>query len=303
METITVDSSLCVRCGLCVRDCPMGILALPPDGQVPRCVAPSCIACNHCVCVCPTGALRLKGLRDESVVAKSASPASREQVAALVRERRSVRQFRPEPLPHSVIRDLLATSCSAPTGGNMRPVSYVVVEKPELLSEMRDLCCEALRKVAAADPIIRPKLEAMLGAVKAGHDVVLRGVPQLLVAYAPSGEHTGGMADIDLAIALTTAELVAASMGLGTCWNGFIMLSYNTSPAMQEARLRLQCFGSLWSPRLTSAGSALCLLCALQLFERLGVPRGSRIEVLMIGTPAVQYTRAVVRDPPPIVFN
>eukprot|EP00727_Mastigamoeba_balamuthi_P008275 m51a1_g407 hypothetical protein (261) ;mRNA; f:738293-739375 len=260
MDTIAVDSSLCVRCGLCVRDCPMGIIALPPDGQVPRCVAPSCIACDHCVCVCPTGALRLKGLRDESVVAKSASPASREQVAALVRERRSVRQFRPEPLPHSVIRDLLATSCSAPTGGNMRPVSYVVVEKPELLSEMRHLCCEALRKIAAADSALRPRMEGLLKAVEAGHDVVLRGAPQLLVAHAPSGQHTAAMADIDLAIALTTAELVAVSMGLGTCWNGF-------------------------------------------LFERLGVPRGSRIEVLMIGTPAVQYARAVVRDPPTIVFN
>eukprot|EP00727_Mastigamoeba_balamuthi_P008221 m51a1_g402 hypothetical protein (198) ;mRNA; r:723813-724623 len=45
------------------------------------------------------------------------------------------------------------------------------------------------------------------------------------------------------------------------------------------------------------------LVLRAQLFERLGVPRGSRIAVLMIGTPAVQYARAVVRDPPTIVFN
>eukprot|EP00727_Mastigamoeba_balamuthi_P008286 m51a1_g408 hypothetical protein (276) ;mRNA; f:739657-740910 len=269
--TIVVDSSACVRCGMCVRDCPNGVLALPSDGQVPHCVAPEeCISCAHCVCVCPTGALRLKGLKDDSIVPKLANPASREQVAALVRERRSVRQFRPEPLPHSVIRDLLATSCSAPTAGNSRNVNYVVVEKPELLAEIRVVCCDAMRKIAAADSPIRSALEGLLKAVEAGNDVLMRGAPQLLVAHAPV---CGPTADVDLAIALTTTELMAASMGLGTYWNGIVFHTYSMSPEMQE------------------------------LFEKLGVPRGSRIEVLMIGKPAVKYARAVVRDPPKIVFN
>eukprot|EP00727_Mastigamoeba_balamuthi_P008264 m51a1_g406 hypothetical protein (273) ;mRNA; f:734985-736239 len=272
METITVDSSACVRCGLCVRDCPNGVLALPTDGQVPHCVAPGCISCAHCVCVCPTGALKLKGLKDESVVAKSASPASREQVAALVRERRSVRQFRPEPLPHSVIRDLLATSCAAPTGGNIRDIKYIVVEKPELLSEMRSL--DAMKMMAAVDPILKPAIGAIVASMEEGRrDEVLRGAPQLLVAHTTSVLHSTAMADIGLAAALETAELAAVAMGVGTCWAGFIILGYNISPAMQE------------------------------MFARLGVPKGSRVQALMIGKPAVQYPRSVVREAPEIVFH
>eukprot|EP00727_Mastigamoeba_balamuthi_P008253 m51a1_g405 hypothetical protein (228) ;mRNA; f:733767-734622 len=221
-------------------------------------------------------ALRLKGLRDESVVAKSASPASREQVAALVRERRSVRQFRPEPLPHSVIHDLLATSCSAPTGGNARDVKYVLVEKPELLAEMRILCCDAMRMMADADPMLKAEVDAMVQAVAGGRDEVLRGAPQLLVAHTtcpPHSTHTSAMADIDLAVALETVELAAVAMGVGTCWAGTVILSYIASPAMQE------------------------------MFERLGVPKGSRVQALLLGKPAVRYARAVVREAPQIVIH
>ena len=58
--------SACVRCGLCVRDCPYGILSLADLGDGPAHGTPSftartgpCEMCEHipCVVACPTGAL------------------------------------------------------------------------------------------------------------------------------------------------------------------------------------------------------------------------------------------------------
>ena len=56
----------CVRCGLCVRDCPFDILRLADLGDDPALGTPyflardiPCVMCSHipCVAACPTGAL------------------------------------------------------------------------------------------------------------------------------------------------------------------------------------------------------------------------------------------------------
>ena len=51
----TVNTEVCTRCGLCVADCPTGLLVMTDDG--PKTGKGGCISCGHCVAVCPTLAL------------------------------------------------------------------------------------------------------------------------------------------------------------------------------------------------------------------------------------------------------
>ena len=51
-----VDAARCVRCGLCVRSCPPGALALKDKQWALN--APRCVRCGLCVSVCPHNALR-----------------------------------------------------------------------------------------------------------------------------------------------------------------------------------------------------------------------------------------------------
>lgn len=52
--------------------------------------------------------------------------------------RRSVRHFSPEPVPRSVIEDVVATAGCAPSGANMQPWSFVVVDDPVVKRSIRE---------------------------------------------------------------------------------------------------------------------------------------------------------------------
>ncbi|MCH2151004.1 MAG: nitroreductase family protein [Planctomycetota bacterium] len=51
--------------------------------------------------------------------------------------RRSVRQFSDEPVPEALIRSLIATAGTAPSGANKQPWRFAAVQDPALKSEIR----------------------------------------------------------------------------------------------------------------------------------------------------------------------
>jgi nitroreductase len=55
----------------------------------------------------------------------------------LMRSRRSVRQFSPEPVPRELIEDALEVAGSAPSGANQQPWSFVVVADPVVKARIR----------------------------------------------------------------------------------------------------------------------------------------------------------------------
>jgi iodotyrosine deiodinase len=53
-------------------------------------------------------------------------------------ERRSVRQFSSEPVPHELIENAIRAAGTAPSGANQQPWTFVVVSDPELKARMRE---------------------------------------------------------------------------------------------------------------------------------------------------------------------
>jgi len=56
---------------------------------------------------------------------------------ALMDRRRSVRSFSPEPVPRSVVEDLIRTASTAPSGAHRQPWTFVLVGDPETKRSMR----------------------------------------------------------------------------------------------------------------------------------------------------------------------
>ncbi|MFI1682196.1 nitroreductase family protein [Streptomyces sp. NPDC020607] len=55
-----------------------------------------------------------------------------------MQERRTVRQFAPDPVPAQVVRDAIACAATAPSGAHQQPWTFVLVQDPEVRRRIRE---------------------------------------------------------------------------------------------------------------------------------------------------------------------
>lgn len=59
------------------------------------------------------------------------------ELRARMQERRTVRQFAPDPVPDQVVRDAIACASTAPSGAHQQPWTFVLVRDPEIRRRIR----------------------------------------------------------------------------------------------------------------------------------------------------------------------
>jgi nitroreductase/NAD-dependent dihydropyrimidine dehydrogenase PreA subunit len=239
MSIIEINRETCNKCGICAVECPRRIITLP-DGDFPQILAvveATCNACGHCVAVCPKGSLGHRDspleLSPKMLAGLTVTP---EQVEQLLKGRRSARVFRDKPVPRETIARLIDVARYAPTGHNAQEVEWLVIDNKEELECIEKLGIEWLQWVIKNFPKMAAEsnMEEKLERQKLKHDAFLRGAPVLIVAHARK-ESLVSLAGIDSANALTFLDLAASSLGLATCWAGYVYIMANTFPPVQEA--------------------------------------------------------------------
>jgi nitroreductase len=117
----------------------------------------------------------------------------------VIRTRRSVRAYRPDPIPEEVLVRVLDAARIAPSGSNRQPTRLIVVTDNETKKKLVSLCHD--QAFIAAAPVV---------VVACGRDIKYN-----------RGEWMGRCAMIvDVAIAVDHLTLAARAEGLGTCWIG-----------------------------------------------------------------------------------
>lgn len=90
MSIITVNDEKCIKCQLCIKECPSYVLKMGEKG--PEEIKEStCIACGHCVAICPTAAIdNIKTPLANQVDIKDFTKLDGEQAEHFLRSRRSI---------------------------------------------------------------------------------------------------------------------------------------------------------------------------------------------------------------------
>ncbi len=258
MELISVDRTKCKRDGICMAECPFGLISESEDDGFPatrRAAARICIDCGHCLAVCPHGALSFKDQGPENCLPldRKLQP-SPEAAGQFLRSRRSIRTYKDKPVPREVITELLDISRWAPSAKNAQPTNWLVVESPAEMRRMIELTVDWLRETNSFPGIVN--------AWEEGQDKILHGAPHLIIAHASD---KALKPEIDCTIALTYLDLAAHGKGLGTCWAGIFMGAAFSHPPMLEA---------------------------------LELPENHRVHgALMLGYPKFRYARIPQRNP------
>jgi len=238
MTLIKIDDTKCKKDGLCVHECPTAILRQPDKDACPVMVPQgekSCLLCGHCVAVCPHGALTHEKIpMDACPPVTDDLSISHEQAVQFVRSRRSIRRFKQKPVEKKTIEHLIDNARYAPTGGNSQLVRWTVYTNPEQIDTMVDLTVDWMRRAVAqdADKKLPPYFPMVVAAYDAGINTLTHNAPSVVIASAP-GIYENGM--VDVSIALSYFELIAASAGLGTCWLGLMAQALKHDPPLKEA--------------------------------------------------------------------
>ena len=259
LPTIHIDPQRCVRCASCVKDCLAKILTLPSEG-LPEFIsggAARCFRCQHCLAICPTGALSWSDKTPDNSQPPGIIPKP-EHMLNLIRQRRSIRSFRPENVPMAVFNQLLDAMKFVPTGCNDHRLFFSCSETRDSTDIMRKRAAESVLNMIRSGTLPQriAHFAAMKPALEAGVDTFFRGAPHFVAVSVPPDAKD---AHIDPYIAATQFELFANCFGLGTCWGGM---------------------------------ATDLLLAVPNLYKHLNLPKGYDLKiVLLFGYPAVKYAR------------
>lgn len=267
MLDFEVDPKLCTRCGECVADCPMRIIDMG-DGvpEIKTGNEEKCIRCQHCLAVCPAAAISIAGYHPAGSAAVTGDLPDAVRMETLIKERRSIRQYKKEDLPPELLQRLLGAVRYAPTGKNMQQVRLTVVDGRQKLARLREELMAGLGRLVRGGKL-PAGMEFVADLVRIWEekhvDILFRDAPHLLIA---SGPKTNVSPLADCFIALTTFDLFARTLGVGTLWCGLAKVAI--SDVAPEFR------------------------------RSLGIPEDHVVGYAMtFGWPAVQYARTVQRAP------
>ncbi|HEX7392003.1 MAG TPA: nitroreductase family protein [Thermoplasmata archaeon] len=114
-----------------------------------------------------------------------------------IKTRRSVRRYKPVPVPESLLKEVLNAARLAPSADNAQPWKLIVVMDEQVKLKLAAACNS--QKFMAQAPIV----------------LVACGVPE--EAFQTAGGYMSSHV-IDVSIAVDHLTLAAHAHGLGTCW-------------------------------------------------------------------------------------
>lgn len=242
-SSITIDPGRCVKCGCCVEVCPNCVFdwssEAGQDGVEIR-YPEQCCACGHCVAICPEDAVCHKDMPAADFEDLPGTAIAAGSMRDLLLSRRSVRAFREEPVSKELLGQLIEAGTHAGTSSNGQTENFIVLQDRRALSELEELVIDILWKAGLrylGSGLGRRFAEMKYGGEMARQymayhriignrkrdnclkGMIFRNAPVVIISH---GIRANYLAHTNCALATRNMEIMAGTMGLGTCWVGFL---------------------------------------------------------------------------------
>lgn len=258
-NVIRIDTITCCACGLCGAVCPRHVTEVVEHGGQNKVVVVQdrvslCLGCGHCVAICPTGSISVDSLDRETFTDLSRMDITNEQLMTLLRQRRSVRRYRQQPVPRVMIEQLIEAAHTAPTATGRLKTCLLVLDNRSRIDAMMKVvheeysrlekamrnpiaryiihCRAGKEKLHFLDEFVMPGMRWYLKWFQEGKgDEISRDCPAMMIFHGPALEP--GMND-NCTIAAFHSILMAETLGLGTCFNHLIPPIINRSNTLRR---------------------------------------------------------------------
>lgn len=248
--SITINLNLCNSCMNCLNNCPASVFQKHNDSIVPSLKNTDlCISCGHCVILCSKNAISHSFFKEKKIHPIHNNVLFPYKIfIEFLKSRRSIRSFNGESLSENDINNIISAAQLAPSAHNIQSTKYIVIQKPEVLNAIKENIFSYYKKLYTGlkNPInkffavflygnemrkIIKELEIIISNFNNHSDPFLHNARCLLLFY--SGP-TLRLPEINAQLALSNAMLAAHSLGIGTCYAGYIVTAIQRSQKLRK---------------------------------------------------------------------
>ncbi len=235
-DFVVFDQELCIGCSKCVYDCLPRVIELV-DGKAQFKYKERCMKCGHCGAICPVDAVEYHDDTYEVLIIdydKDTYHIEPDRLEAFIRMKRSCRQYLTKPVEDLKLDKIINMGQISPTGGNRQPLNFVVVKSEEKLEDLRKITMETLGDIGKT---MEGRYADVFQNMKqlyeeTGYDRLFYKAPVLVVIHGDPQQSPSYM--VDGGIAAGQMTLVAESLGLGSCYIGFLKTAVEHNDKIKE---------------------------------------------------------------------
>ncbi len=221
---VIIDQERCTGCGKCVNDCIQFNLELR-EGKAHA--LSECMKCGHCVAICPEGAPSLPCYADVPVEYDAKTfDLPTENLINSIKFRRSIRDFKDEPISMEHLHLLMEAGGHTPTAKNAQMCRFDFIQ--DSLPEFKELVWSYLEDVYETDRIMPIPAETLGRFIDRrrkdpADDYLFRNAPAVLFIETPD--------PLDAGLAAGAIEMVAHTLGIGVLYDGYLRRVVDSCPA------------------------------------------------------------------------
>jgi nitroreductase len=155
-------------------------------------------------------------LRGAENAGAAASAAGDSDIWHVIHNRRSVRKFRPDPVPEEHIRKILDAARMAPSSGNQQPWKFLVVRDPAKIAQLKQACIEAALTYFDGHPGQFNQSREEFAVTAQQRSAGYFSAPVYVIVLTDNQSHYPTYNHYDGPLAAATLMLAARALGYGT---------------------------------------------------------------------------------------